>query len=291
MIAGAITALATPFREGRVDVAALASFVEWQIDQGIDGLLACGCTGEAATLLHDEHVRVVETVLSAADGRVPVMAGTGKNDTRSTLELSMEVAGMGVDGLLLITPYYNKPVAAGQLAHYRAVADAVDCPVLVYNVPGRTGTNMAPETIAELARHPHIAGVKDAAGSAERGTAMYSAGLPDDFSVLSGDDAIAMAQVALGAVGVISVVSNIAPAAMAELMAMTMEGNLQAARKIQNRLYPLIRALFVESNPIPVKYALSEMELMRNELRLPLTSLSEENEAVVRAAMEGAGLL
>ena len=215
MLSGAITALATPFRGGKVDVSALSTFVEWQIDQGIDGLLACGCTGEAATLTNDEHLLVVRTVLDAADGRVPVLAGTGKNDTRSTVELSREVDAMGVDALLVITPYYNKPVAAGQIAHYRAVADNVSSPVIVYNVPGRTGTNMAPGTVVALAEHPRISGIKDAAGSAERVTAMLSLGLPDDFSILSGDDAIAMAQVALGGRGVVSVVSNIAPSAMA----------------------------------------------------------------------------
>lgn len=276
MLTGAITALATPFRAGRVDVSSLVSFVEWQIDQGIDGLLACGCTGEAATLTHDEHLLVVKTVVEAADGRVPVLAGTGRNDTRSTVELSREVDSMsGVSALLVITPYYNKPTAAGLVAHFEAVADAVARPVIVYNVPGRTGVDITPETVARLAAHPRIAGIKDAAGSAERVTAMLSLGLPEDFSILSGDDAIAMAQVALGGRGVISVVSNVAPAATAELVAQTAAGNLDAARKIQNRLYPVIKALFMQTNPIPVKCALSLAGRMENELRLPLTRLDE----------------
>ncbi|MBN1433950.1 4-hydroxy-tetrahydrodipicolinate synthase [Candidatus Fermentibacterales bacterium] len=291
MFRGAITALVTPFRNGRVDTAALSSLAEWQIEKGIDGLLACGCTGEAAALTHEEHLHVVRTVLDAADGRVPVLAGTGKNDTRSTVELSAEVSAMGVDGVLVITPYYNKPVAEGQIAHYRAVADAVECPLIVYNVPGRTGTNMTPETIAELAGHPRIAGIKDAAGSAERVTAMLCLGLPEDFAILSGDDALAMAQVALGAKGVISVVSNIAPAAVAELVALTETGSLAAARKLQGRLYPLIRAMFLETNPIPVKCALSLMGMIENEPRLPLTPLSDSCLPALRAAMEGADLL
>lgn len=287
MFSGAITALVTPFNNGAIDTVSLRNLVNWQIEQGIDGLLACGCTGEAATLTAEEHHQVVRTVLEAAEGRVPVIAGTGTNYTASSVELSMETAALGVDAVLLITPYYNKPTPEGQIEHYTAVADEVDCPVILYNVPGRTGTNMLPETIARLAEHPRIVAVKDAAGSVERVTAILNL---CDITVLSGDDAIAMAQVALGAAGVISVVSNIAPAAMSELISDTAKGNLLEARKIQARLYPVIKAMFIETNPMPVKKSLAMMGRIQDELRLPLVSMKEEFAPELRRILERADL-
>ena len=272
MFSGAITALATPFRDGSVDYEALDELVNWQIDSGIDGLLACGCTGEAATLTGEEHLGVIKRVIETADGRVPVIAGTGKNDTASSVELSAAASGMGADGVLLITPYYNKPTPRGQIEHYTKVADAVECPVVLYNVPGRTGTNMLPETVAKLSQHGSIVAIKDAAGSAERVTAIR--GLCD-ITVLSGDDPIAMAQVALGASGVVSVISNIAPGEMSDLVSLTAEGSLKEARALQQRLYPLMKALFLETNPIPVKKALSLLGLTTDEMRLPLVSMTE----------------
>ena len=288
MFSGAITALVTPFRNGAIDTVSLSDLVNWQIDQGIDGLLACGCTGEAATLSNEEHHQVVRTVLEAAEGRVPVIAGSGTNDTESSVKLSLETADLGVDAVLLITPYYNKPTPEGQIEHYTLVADAVDCPVILYNVPGRTGTNMLPSTIARLAEHPRIVAVKDAAGSAERVTAILNL---CDITVLSGDDPIAMAQVALGAAGVISVVSNIAPAAMSELISHTASGNLQEARKIQSRLYPVIKAMFLETNPMPVKKSLVLMGRIQDELRLPLVSMKEEYVPELRKILEQADLI
>jgi 4-hydroxy-tetrahydrodipicolinate synthase len=288
MFSGAITALVTPFRNGAIDTVSLSDLVNWQIDQGIDGLLACGCTGEAATLTTEEHHQVVRTVLEAAEGRVPVIAGTGTNDTASSVQLSLETAALGVDAVLLITPYYNKPTPEGQIEHYSLIADAVDCPVILYNVPGRTGTNMLPSTIAKLAEHPRIVAIKDAAGSAERVTAIRNL---CDITVLSGDDPIAMAQVALGAAGVISVVSNIAPAAMSELISHTASGNLQKARKIQSRLYPVIKAMFLETNPMPVKKSLALMGRIQDELRLPLVSMKEEFVPELRRILEEADLI
>jgi 4-hydroxy-tetrahydrodipicolinate synthase len=288
MFSGAITALATPFRDGAVDDESLATLVRWQIDKGIDGLLACGCTGEAATLSNRENLFVVEKVMEAAGGKVPVIAGTGKNDTASSIELSVEAASMGVDAVLLITPYYNKPTPRGQIEHFTKVADAVDCPVILYNVPGRTGTNMLPETIAELSRHPGIVAIKDAAGSAERVTAIHNL---CDITILSGDDALAMAQVALGGSGVISVVSNIAPAEMSDLVYLTASGKLDAARAIQARIYPLIKALFFETNPGPLKKALSLMGMIQDELRLPLVPMSEELVPELKRVMEEAGII
>jgi len=288
VFAGAITALVTPFRGGKVDSGAISRLVNWQIESGIDGLLACGCTGEAATLEHDEHLGVIEAVLMAADGRVPVLAGTGKNDTASTVELSVEADAMGVDGILLITPYYNKPTPEGQVAHFSAVADSVKAPVILYNVPGRTGTCITPETVAKLSRHSGIAAIKDAAGSAERVTAIREL---CHIDILSGDDPIAMAQVALGAAGVISVISNIAPGEMSELVARTAAGELEEARAIQDRLYPVMKAMFLQTNPIPVKKALSMMGMIENELRLPLTPLEDRYVSKLRAVLRESGIL
>lgn len=288
MFSGAITALVTPFKNGAVDEDSLDVLVNWQIEKGIDGLLACGCTGEAATLSNREHLLVIGKVMEAAAGRVPVIAGTGKNDTASSIELSREAAAMGVDAVLLITPYYNKPTPRGQIEHYTSVADAVDCPVILYNVPGRTGTNMLPETVAVLSRHPSIVAIKDAAGSAERVTAIRNL---CDITILSGDDPIAMAQVALGGSGVISVVSNIAPAEMSNLVHFTAAGELDRAREIQTRLYPLIKAMFLETNPIPVKKALSLMGMINDELRLPLVSMSEELVPELKRILGEAGII
>lgn len=288
MFGGAITALATPFRNGSFDGEAMAKLVNWQIEEGIDGLLACGCTGEAATLTHGEHLEVIEKVLDAAGGRVPVIAGTGRNDTASSVTLSREAEGLGVDGVLLITPYYNKPTPAGQMEHFTRVADAVDCPVILYNVPGRTGTNMLPETVARLSEHPRIVAIKDAAGSAERVTAIREL---CDITILSGDDPIAMAQIALGASGVISVVSNVAPGQTARMVSLTLEGDLEKAREVQDLLYPVMRALFLETNPIPVKKALQLMGFCTEEMRLPLVPMSAGLVPALRDALRGAGLL
>ncbi len=288
MFSGAITALVTPFRNGAVDLDALNGLVNWQIEKGIDGLLACGCTGEAATLTTEEQLLVIGKVMEAAAGRVPVIAGTGTNATASSIELSRKAAAMGVDGVLLITPYYNKPTPKGQIEHYTKVADAVDCPVILYNVPGRTGTNMLPATIAVLSRHPRIVAIKDAAGSAERVTAIRNL---CDITILSGDDPLAMAQVALGGSGVISVVSNIAPSEMSDLISLTAAGELDAARAIGAGLYPVIKAMFLETNPIPVKKALSLMGLITDELRLPLVSMSGELVPELKGVLEEAGIL
>jgi|WetSurMetagenome_2_1015567.scaffolds.fasta_scaffold00236_2 4-hydroxy-tetrahydrodipicolinate synthase len=284
---GAWTALVTPFADGRLDLPSLERLVDWQVAEGIDGLVACGCTGEAATLGRDEHLEVVRTVLRVAAGRVPVIAGTGKNDTAATVELSRAASSLGVDGILVITPYYNKPTAEGQVEHYRAVADAVECPVMVYNVPGRTGTNMTPGTLALLAEHPRIVAVKDAAGAVERVTAIRSL---CGMSILSGDDHLALAAMALGAEGVVSVLSNLAPADTARMAGLALEGDFVRARAIHERLFPLMNALFLESNPIPVKQALAITSRIRNELRLPLTPMRQDLTGALRLAMEQAGI-
>ncbi len=284
---GTWTAIVTPFRNGQVDHAALRALVDWQVSEGIDGLVACGCTGEAATLSREEHLSVVETVLEAASGRVPVIGGAGKNDTAATVDLARAVAGLGVAGLLVITPYYNKPTPAGLEAHYSAVADAAGIPVMAYNVPGRTGTNMSPETVARIAGHPLVCAIKDAAGAAERVTAIRAL---SPVAVLSGDDALALAQIALGATGVVSVASNVAPAAVAGMVRKALRSDLDGARRLNDRLHPLFGALFLETNPIPVKKALELMGRIGGELRLPLTAMSQSLVPRLQEAMAAAGV-
>ncbi|NLP04380.1 4-hydroxy-tetrahydrodipicolinate synthase [Candidatus Fermentibacteria bacterium] len=284
---GAWTAIVTPFRNGAVDLPALRALVEWQISEGIDGLVACGCTGEAATLSREEHLAVIETVLDTASGRVPVIGGAGRNDTSATVALARDVAKLGVSGLLVITPYYNKPTPAGLEAHYSAVADAAGIPVMAYNVPGRTGTNMSPETVARIAGHPLVCAIKDAAGPAERVTAIRAL---SPIAVLSGDDALALAQIALGATGVVSVASNVAPAAVVEMVAKALRSDFEGARKINDRLHPLFGALFLETNPIPVKKALELMGRIGGDLRLPLTGMSPSLVPRLQEAMAAAGV-
>ncbi len=289
MFKGTITALATPFSNGRLDTASLEKLVGWQIDEGVDGLLACGCTGEAAVLTREEHIEVVETVMRVAGGRVPVIAGTGSNDTATTLDLSLEVADMGVNGLLLITPYYNKPTPAGQIAHYTRIADGVDCPIVLYNVPSRTGTCMEPATIAKLAAHPGIVAIKDAAGASERVSAIRQL---CDITILSGDDPLTRAMVALGAEGVVCVVTNVARAVMSQLGDQAMDSNFANARKIPDTLYPVMKAMFLETNPGPVKKALELLGIFESaEPRLPLVPLSKDLVPVLEQTLREAGVL
>jgi len=290
MLSGAITALVTPFRGGEVDLPALEKLVGWQMESGIDGLLACGCTGEAATLTDGEREDVVSAVMEAAGGRVPVMAGTGTNSTATTVELTRRISGMGVDAVLLITPYYNKPTHRGQVEHFRQAADASECPVYLYNVPGRTGKAIETRTVAELARHPNIAGIKDAQGSVERVTELRTL-CGEAFDILSGDDPLAMAQAALGAQGVVSVISNIAPGAMSRMVKLARGGELEAARRLQARLLPAIRAMFLQTNPMPVKKALWMKGMIADELRLPLVPMRQDLEGELRGVLEEAGLL
>jgi 4-hydroxy-tetrahydrodipicolinate synthase len=279
-----MTALVTPFDEGgEVDRGALRRLVEWQVESGIHGLVPCGTTGEGATLTDEEHGVVVRTVVAAAAGRVPVIAGCGSNDTRRTVDAARRAKEAGADALLVVTPYYNKPNRSGMLAHYRAVGDAVDLPIVVYNVPGRTGQNLGAELILRLAEIPGVVGVKEASGNLEQIAAVLES-RPPDFRLLSGDDALALPSVALGADGVISVVSNEAPGETASLMTSALEGDMETARRLHYRLLPLMRANFVESNPVPVKTAMSILGRCRGELRAPLGP----PEAATRQTLESA---
>ena len=290
MFQGMLTALVTPFRNDTVDEAALRELVERQIAAGIDGLVPCGSTGESATMTHSEHRRVMEIVVEAAAGRVPVVAGTGSNNTREAIELTRHARDAGAQGALLISPYYNKPTQEGLLAHYRAVADEVGLPLLVYNIPGRTASNVLPETIAQLARHPQIVGVKEASGNLDQMAEVIRT-CPDDFSVLSGDDALTLPLLGIGGCGVISTSANVAPREMAELVSAFREGDTVRAREVHYRLMPLFDALFCETNPIPVKTALAMMGVIGPEIRLPLLPLSEPHQEPLRAVLKDLGVL
>ena len=287
---GAMTALVTPFAaDGSVDEAALVRLVRWQVASGIHGLVPCGTTGEGATLTDAEHEQVVATVVRAAERRVPVIAGCGSNDTRRTVAAARRAAEAGADALLVVSPYYNKPNRSGMLEHYRAVAGATALPVVVYNVPGRTAQNLGAALILELSRIPGIVGVKEAAADLDQLGAIL-AGRPPGFVVLSGDDSLALPGVALGADGVISVVSNEAPVEMSRLIEASRRAELETARALHYRLLPLMRANFAETNPVPVKTAMAALGWCDERLRPPLGPPSEETRQLVARALEAAGL-
>ena len=290
MLRGSITALVTPFRDGRVDEAALRDLVEWQIAEGSHGLVPVGTTGETPTLSHDEHERVVQIVVETAARRVPVVAGAGSNSTAEALRLLRFAERVGADAGLVVTPYYNKPNAAGLLAHYRALHDGTDIPIVIYNIPGRSVIDMSPATMGELAALPRIIGVKDATGDVTR-VSRQRASCGADFIQLSGEDASALGFNAHGGVGCISVTANVAPRLCAQFQEATLSGDHATALEIQDRLMPLHTALFVEPNPCPAKHALSLLGRIRDEVRLPLVPVSEATKAQVRAAMVHAGLL
>ncbi len=290
MFEGTYTALITPFAQGRVDEEALRGSVERQIEAGIDGLVPCGSTGESATLSHVEHRQVVEIVIEAAAGRVPVIAGTGSNSTREAIEFTAHAKQAGADGALLLSPYYNKPTQEGIYAHYFAIAREVALPLLVYNIPGRTASNIAPETLGRLAQLEHVVGVKEASGDLDQ-IAHVIARCPDDFCVLSGDDALTLPLVSVGAKGVISTSSNVAPSQMLELVRLASSGEIEAARDCHYRLLPLFDALFCETNPIPVKAAAALLGHCGDEIRLPLTPLGEANRERLQVVLKDLGLL
>jgi 4-hydroxy-tetrahydrodipicolinate synthase len=288
---GCGTALATPFTStGAIDESALRRFVDWQIDEGIDFLVPCGSTGEAATMSLAEHRRVVEIVVQQARGRVPVVAGAGSNDTRKAIELSRELKAVGATHLLHVAPMYSRPPQRGMALHFRSIADAVDLPVILYNVPTRTGCNIEAATTIELAAHRGIVGTKEASGLLPQITDILF-GRPDGFAVLSGDDEITLAICALGGDGLISVASNAAPRLMGDLVRSARAGDLPRARELHRRALPLMRAASVESNPIPIKAALAMLGRFEPVLRSPLVTLDPRHESVVRSALQHAGVL
>jgi 4-hydroxy-tetrahydrodipicolinate synthase len=276
MFEGIHTALITPFRSGQVDEEALRAHVERQIEAGVDGVVPCGSTGESATLSHLEHRRVVEIVVDAVKGRVPVIAGTGSNSTREAIELTLHAKQAGADGSLLLSPYYNKPTQEGIYAHYAAIAEATRFPLVIYNIPGRTSSNIAPEIIARLARLEHVVGIKEACGNVDQ-IAHVIAKCPQEFSVLSGDDSLTLPLLALGAKGVISTTSNVAPRQIGELVRRFQRGDVAGAQALHYSLLPLFDVLFCETNPIPVKAAVAELGGCSPEIRLPLTRITDAN--------------
>jgi 4-hydroxy-tetrahydrodipicolinate synthase len=291
MFTGTGTALVTPFRgDGSLDEPALRALIKRQIEAGIDFLVPCGTTGESPTLTHEEHLRVVAITVEEAKGKVPVLAGAGGYNTAEVITLARELAALGADGLLSVTPYYNKPTQEGLYQHYRVIAEAVPLPIILYSVQGRTGVNIEPATAKRLAGIENIVGIKEASGNVSQMAAILNA-VPEEFIVLSGDDAITLPLVALGGRGVISVVSNEIPAEMAQLTRRALQGDYPAARDIHRRCHPLMEVNFVESNPIPVKAALAEMGLLEPVWRLPLVPPKAENQARIRGVLESLGLV
>ena len=291
LFSGALTALVTPFKDEALDEEAYRNFIEFQITEGIHGLVPCGTTGESATLSHEEHERVIEICIDQARGRVPVLAGAGSNNTAEAVRLTRFAQKAGANGALLITPYYNKPTQEGLYRHYKAIAEAVEMPLVPYNVPGRPGCNLLPETLARLAKEfSHIVGVKEATGDMAQGSKTLSS-CPAGFSVLSGDDFTALPLMALGGKGVISVTSNIVPGRMAAMCNAFNKGDVAEAARIHHELFPLHEAMFFESNPIPAKTALSLMGKMEAGLRLPLCPMSAAAKEKLAGVLRGLQLI
>ena len=291
MFQGSLPAMVTPLTDkGAVDWSALEQLVDWLIEQGSNGLVPVGTTGESPTLTHDEHREVVEAVVRHAAGRVPVIAGAGSNNTQEAIELARHACEVGADGLLIVTPYYNKPTQAGLIAHFTAVHDATDRPIIIYNIPGRSVVDMTPETMGELAKLPRIAGVKDATGRLERVSCQRITCGPD-FIQLSGEDATAHGFNAQGGVGCISVTANVAPALVAQMQAACRAGDYAEALRLQDLLMPLHAAIFIEPGLVGVKYALSRLGMCNERVRLPLVPLTGPTRDKIDAALEHAGLL
>jgi 4-hydroxy-tetrahydrodipicolinate synthase len=288
MFQGSIVAMVTPMnRDGDVDEAALAELVEFHVDNGTDAIVAVGTTGESATLDPEEHCHVISRIVALAGGRLPVIGGTGANSTREAIHLTAMAKKAGVDACLLVTPYYNKPTQHGLYEHFKAVAEAVDIPQILYNVPGRTACDMLPDVVESLSRIDNIVGIKEASGEVERFAELVSR-CGSEFDVLSGEDHLALQAILAGARGVISVTANVAPAAMHEMCALALAGDSDGARRVDERLRDLHAAMFFESNPIPAKWALQDMGMIPSGIRLPLTPLSEHYHERVRSAIRNA---
>lgn len=288
---GSLVAIVTPmFEDGRLDIPALNALIEFHIAQGSDGIVIVGTTGESPTVDFDEHCLLIKTAVEQVRGRVIVIAGTGANSTKEAIALTQKAKELGVDACLLVAPYYNKPTQEGLYQHFNAIADAVAIPQILYNVPGRTGCDISNDTVLRLAQHPNIVGIKDATGGIERGTDLLLR-VPQDFAVLSGDDATAMSLMLLGGKGVISVTANVAPKLMHDMCVAAMAGDAVKARGINAKLFGLHQKLFVEANPIPVKWVLQEMGLIKAGIRLPMVPLSAAYHDALRAACKPAQLL
>jgi 4-hydroxy-tetrahydrodipicolinate synthase len=290
MFTGSMVALVTPFREGKVDWQSLEALVDFHIQNGTNGIVPCGTTGESATLDHKEHHEVIERVIKAVNKRIPVIAGTGSNSTAEAVALTKGAEKAGADGALMISPYYNRPTQEGIYQHYKKVASEVGIPIIVYNIPGRTGSKIEPETLARLAEIKNVAGVKEATGSVDQAVDVVRL-CGDNLAVYSGEDSLTFSLMALGGKGVISTVANIAPKEMSQLTDACLEGKWERGRDLQLKLVPLIRSVFLETNPIPIKTALALMGKCSRELRLPLTPMSEGNLKKLRQTMVEFALL
>lgn len=283
MFKGSYVALVTPFKNGKVDEKAFIKLIEWQIKNGTDGIVPCGCTGEAATLSYEEQKRLMKITVETVDGRVPVVSGTGSNCTDEAIELTGYAKKAGCDGALIITPYYNKPTAEGQYRHYEAIAKKVDIPIMLYNVPSRTGISLAPATVARLAKVDNIVAIKEAAGSVQQVVDIISL---CDITVLSGDDSMTLPFMAVGAKGIVSVAANVVPKEVHDLVQTFMDGKLTESRKLHYYLVDIFKNLFIETNPLPVKTALAMMGLVREEWRMPLCEMTKENKAKLREVLK-----
>lgn len=291
MFTGSLVAIVTPmFENGQLDLETLKKLIDFHVAAGTDGIVIVGTTGESPTVDVDEHCALIKTTVDHVAGRVPVIAGTGANATAEAIALTAKAKTLGADACLLVAPYYNKPSQEGLYQHFKAVADAVEIPQILYNVPGRTGCDISNETVLRLAQHPNIVGIKDATGGIERGTALLLQA-PAGFAVYSGDDATALALMLMGAKGVISVTANVAPALMHVMCVAALAGDLASARAANAKLFALHQKLFVEANPIPVKWVLQQMQLISPGLRLPLVPLSPQFHETLRAAMQQADLI
>ncbi len=285
MFNGALSAIVTPFRDGEVDERALRDHIEWQIQSGMDGIVPCGSTGESATLTHAEHDRVIKITIEQTRRRVPVVAGTGSNSTAEAIRLTASAREMGADGALMISPYYNKPTQEGIFRHYKMIAAAVDLPLIVYNIPARTGSNIAPETFARLCEIRNVVGIKEASGSMDQISDIRRL-CGDRLTILSGDDSLVVPIMALGGKGVIATISNVMPREMHDLAAAGLAGDFVRARDLHYKMMPVMRTLFIETNPIPVKQALAFMGRCANELRMPLCPMSAPAADKLKAAMK-----
>jgi 4-hydroxy-tetrahydrodipicolinate synthase len=283
MFSGSIVALVTPFKDGQVDKQKLEELVRRHIEAGTNGIVPCGTTGESATLSHQEHEQVIETVVRAADGRIPVIAGTGSNSTAEAIRLTRFAAECGADAALLITPYYNRPTQEGLFRHFQKVASETELPLILYNVPSRTGVNLLPETAIRLSAIKNVTAIKEASGSIDQAVEIIRG---SDLEVLSGDDSLTLPLMAVGGVGVISVAANVVPEMMVDLVDLAADGDVKGARELHLRLFPLWKALFLETNPIPVKAAMALEGVMSGELRLPLCEMTAPNRAKLEQALK-----
>ncbi len=290
MFEGSIVAIVTPIKNGDVDREGYRKLLEFQIENGTDGILTCGCTGEPATLSMQEHKDIIKYTVEIVNGRIPVIAGTGSNNTEEAIELTSFARQAGCDAVLLITPYYNKPTQKGLYLHYKKIAESVDIPIILYNVPSRTGISISPEVVAELSKIKNIIGIKEASGSIDQVCKIISL-VEDDFLVLSGDDSLTLPIISVGGKGVVSVAANIVPRDMSDMVKFALNGEIEKARKIHYKLFPVFKVLFIETNPIPVKTALSIMGMIQAEWRLPLTSPSDENYKKIEQTLKKSGVI